>query len=151
MGKINLFKNQTKKRSMPAGKPTTASKSKAKARAVSSAKRAGVMLPPTKIMKLMKRDRLNKTIRRDSSIYMAGVLEYLAQEIFELSGEIAKKEKKARINPRHIKLALSDDEELFKIFGSALIHEGGVVPHIEQALLPKKGKKGAIADQSQVV
>ena len=102
----------------------------------------------------MKRDRLNKSIRRDSSVYMAGVLDYLSQEILELAGNIADRDKKKRINPRHIKLALNDDEELCKLFGSAVIHEGGVAPHIEPALLPKKGKKGAEeanAGQSQVV
>ena len=100
----------------------------------------------------MKRDRLNKMIRRDASIHMAGMLDYLIGEIFELSGDIAAQDKKTRINNRHIKLALNGDEELCKIFGSAVILQGGVVPHIEEALIPKKGKKGIEkASQSQVV
>ena len=139
---------------MPAGKSANASKSKAKAKAISGAQRANITLPPSRFMKLMKRDRLKKTIRRDSSVYMAAVLDYLAQEILELAGNYAQTEKKTRINPRHIKLALNGDEELCKLFGSAVIHEGGVPPHIEPALLPKKGKKGAEkanADQSQIV
>ena len=126
---------------MPAGKSSKASKAKAKA--ISGAQRANITIPPSRIMRLMKRDRMAKTIRRDSSIYLAGVLDYLVQEIMELSGNIAEGQKKSRINPRHIKLALADDEELCKIFGSAIIHDGGVPPKIEQALLPKKGKKGA--------
>ena len=124
---------------MPLGK-SSKSKSKSmntRAAAISGAKRANVTLPPSRIMKLMRRDRLSQTIRRDSSVFMAGVLDYLCQEIMELSGEYAMKMKKSMIKPRHIKLAINDDEELCKIFGQAVIREGGVVPHIEEALLPK--------------
>ena len=133
---------------MPAGNQTIKSKSKGKgntrAKAISGALRAQVTLPPSRIMRLMKKDRLNKTIRRDSSVFMAGVLDYICQEILELAGEYAMKMKKNMIKPRHIKLAIAEDEELCKILGQAVIHEGGVVPHIEAALLPKqKGKKGA--------
>ena len=132
----------------------SAKKSKVRAKSITAAKRANIKLPPTRIMKLMKRDRLNKTIRRDASVFMAGVLNYIVEEVFDLSGEFAKKEKKGRINTRHIKLALGDDPEFSKVFHSVVIREGGVNPHIEEALLPKKGKKGAdkaMADQSQVV
>ena len=48
-------------------------------------------------------------IRRDASIHMAGMLDYLIGEIFELSGDIAAQDKKTRINNRHIKLALNGD------------------------------------------
>ena len=66
--------------------PKTATKSKVRAKAITAAKRANIKLPPTRIMKLMKRDRLNKTIRRDASVFMAGVLNYIVEEIFDLTG-----------------------------------------------------------------
>ena len=64
---------------MPKSATKSAQKSKVRAKPITATKRAHIKLPPTRIMKLMKRDRLNKTIRRDSSVYMAAVLDYLVQ------------------------------------------------------------------------
>lgn len=46
-----------------------------------------------------------------------------------------------RITPRHITLAVKNDEELNKFLGHVTISEGGVMPHIEKVLLPKKTAK----------
>lgn len=47
----------------------------------------------------------------------------------------------SRISPRHILLAVRNDEELNKMLEGVTITEGGVIPHIEQKLLPKKTMK----------
>ena len=73
---------------------------------------------------------------------MAAVLEYIVAEVLELAGNAAKANKKMRIIPRHIQLAVGNDDELNSFFGSAIIAAGGVLPNINAALLPeKKGKK----------
>uniref|UniRef100_A0A8C0ET28 Histone H2A n=1 Tax=Bubo bubo TaxID=30461 RepID=A0A8C0ET28_BUBBB len=55
----------------------------------------------------------------------AAVLEYLTAEILELAGNAARENKKARILPRHIQLAVRNDEELNKLFSSVTIVQGG--------------------------
>ena len=69
-------------------------------------------------------------------MYLSAVLEYLAAEVLELAGNAAKDNKKNRINPRHILLAIRNDEELNKLLGSTTIAEGGVLPNINPSMLP---------------
>ena len=45
------------------------------------------------------------------------------------------------IVPRHIQLAIRNDEELSKLLGTVTIAAGGVLPNIHSVLLPKKGEK----------
>lgn len=97
---------------------------------------------------------------RFCSVYLAAVLEYLAAEILELAGNAARDNKKHRIVPRHLQLAIRNDEELGKLLGDVVISQGGVgmctfyalvflflttpllVPHIAPELLPTKTGKG---------
>jgi histone H2A len=75
-------------------------------------------------------------------VYLAAVLEYLCAEILELAGNAARDNKKSRIVPRHITLAVKNDEELNKLLGNVTIASGGVLPNIHAVLLPKKSKVG---------
>jgi histone H2A len=76
-------------------------------------------------------------------VYLAAVLEYLAAEVLELAGNAARDNKKTRIVPRHIQLAVRNDEELSKLLAGVTIAEGGVLPNIHAVLLPKKSGKKA--------
>ena len=81
-------------------------------------------------------------------VYLAAVMEYLAAEVLELAGNAARDNKKSRIIPRHLQLAVRNDEELNKLLSGVTISQGGVLPNIQAVLLPKKsdvapGKKTA--------
>ena len=75
-------------------------------------------------------------------VYMAAVLEYLAAEILELAGNASRDNKRQRIIPRHIQLAVRNDEELNRLLGDVTIAAGGVISNIHSVLLPKKGEEG---------
>lgn len=59
-------------------------------------------------------------------------------QVLELAGNAARDNKKTRIVPRHIQLAVRNDEELSKLLGEVTIANGGVMPNIHNLLLPKK-------------
>ena len=49
--------------------------------------------------------------------------------------------KKSRIIPRHLQLAIRNDEELNRLLGHVVISQGGVLPNIHSELLPSKSDK----------
>jgi histone H2A len=107
----------------------------------SRSSKAGLQFPVGRIGRFLKDGRYAKKVGSGAPVYLAAVLEYVAAEILELAGNAAKEHKKQRIIPRHIQLALRNDEELNKFLGNATIASGGVLPHVHAQLMKvKKGK-----------
>ena len=107
-------------------------------KAISRSAKAGLQFPVGRIARYIRKQRVATRIGAGAPVYMGAVLEYLAAEILELAGNAAKDNKKTRIVPRHIQLAVRNDEELNKLLGRVTIAAGGVLPNIHAVLLPKK-------------
>ncbi|GAB5032921.1 histone-fold-containing protein [Nannochloropsis oceanica] len=117
---------------------------------VSRSSKAGLQFPVGRISRFLKKGRYAARVGSGAPVYLAAVLEYLTAEILELAGNAARDNKKSRIIPRHVQLAVRNDEELNKLLGGVTIASGGVLPNIHSVLLPKsKGKKGAKGSASQ--
>lgn len=105
--------------------------------------KAGLMFPVARILKKMKRGRYADRISTYSAVGVAAVLEYLTAEMIEMSGEFCLgKDKKTSntIKPRHICLAVKNDEEMNAAIGpSVIIPMGGVIPFIHEELQKKSG------------
>ncbi|KAJ7589817.1 histone H2A [Mycena floridula] len=121
--------------------------------------KAGLQFPVGRVHRLLKKGNYAQRVGAGAPVYLAAVLEYLAAEILELAGNAARDNKKQRIVPRHLQLAIRNDEELNRLLGDVVISQGfvlflialipiadsysrGVVPHIESQLLPGKSGKG---------
>ncbi|KAH8925330.1 histone-fold-containing protein [Atractiella rhizophila] len=142
-----------------AGKSGGKSGAEAKSQQSRSAK-AGLQFPVGRIHRLLRKGNYAQRIGAGAPVYLAAVLEYLSAEILELAGNAARDNKKTRIIPRHLQLAIRNDEELNRLLGHVVISQGGVIPNIHavcvslqftrgvqahfnlQELLPASKKKG---------
>ena len=117
----------------------------------SRSSRAGLQFPVGRIHRLLRKGNYAERVGAGAPVYLAAVLEYLSAEILELAGNAARDNKKSRIIPRHLQLAVRNDEELNKLLAGVTIAQGGVLPNIQAVLLPKKTDKkgGKTSSQSQ--
>merc|ERR1712037_266629 len=95
--------------------------------------RAGLQFPVGRIGRYMRNQRLAPRLGSGAPVYLAA----------------ARDNKRKRIIPRHLQLAVRNDEELNKLLGGVTIAAGGVLPNIHQVLLPKKKKGGKRSSASQ--
>merc|ERR1711862_712948 len=89
-------------------------------KSVSSSSKAGLQFPVGRVGRYLKKGGYSN-LGKGAGVYMAAVLEYLCAEILELAGNAARNNKKSRTIPRHITLAVKNDEELNKLLGGVTI------------------------------
>ena len=106
--------------------------------AQSRSSRAGLSFPVGRIARYIREQKVADRVGAGAPVFLAAVLEYLTAEILELAGNAAKDNKKNRIVPRHIQLAVRNDEELNQLLGKVTIASGGVLPNIPASLMPNK-------------
>ena len=113
-----------------------------KKKAQSKSAKAGLTFPVARIGRKLRDMRVAKRYGAGGPVYLTAVLEYMVAEVLELAGNACRDNKKKRVTPRHLVLAIRHDEELNKLLGNVTIAAGGVLPNIHSVLLPKKSKKG---------
>ena len=118
---------------------------KVKNKSKSRSSRAGLQFPVGRIHRLLRKGNYAERVGAGAPVYLAAVMEYLAAEVLELAGNAARDNKKTRIIPRHLQLAIRNDEELNKLLAGVTIAQGGVLPNIQAVLLPKKTEKSKTA------
>jgi histone H2A len=126
-------------------------KGKGGGKSVSRSARAGLQFPVGRVSRFLRKGRYAARVGGGAPVYLAAVLEYLSAEILELAGNAARDNKRTRITPRHVQLAVRNDEELNQLLGGVTIAQGGVLPNIHAVLLPKKkaAKEGAAAPKKK--
>ncbi|XP_047320318.1 histone H2A-beta, sperm-like [Impatiens glandulifera] len=87
-----------------------------KKKSISRSMKAGLQFPVGRIGRFLKQGRYGKRVGRGAPVYLEVVLEYLAAEVLELAGNATTDNKKSRITPRYLQLAVRNDEELGKLF-----------------------------------
>lgn len=111
---------------------------KKRQKAMTKSQRANVTFPVGRMHRYLKMGTHRLRIGIGSPVYMAAVIEYLTAEVLELAGNAARDNRKGRITPRHILLAIGNDEELHLLLKNVTIASGGVLPKIHPELLAKK-------------
>ena len=125
-------------------KRASAAKAKVSRKApVTASKRADLVFPVGRVCRLLKQGKYASAVGKGAGVFAAAVMEYIAIEILELAGNAAEEHKKKTITPRHIQLAIRNDEEITKLFAMTTIASGGVLPNVQAFCFPNKGAKKA--------
>lgn len=101
----------------------------------SRAQKAGLQFSVSKAQKVIKGQRFGTMKKKGrigagAPVYLAAVVEYLTAEVLELAGNAAREYKVKRITPRHIMLAMREDDDLAQLVDHVVIPGSGVVSHI---------------------
>jgi len=82
---------------------------------------AGLIFPVHIVASHLRARKYATHIAAEATVYLTAVLEYICAEILELAGNAARDNKKSRIVPRHIILAVKNDPELNSLLGRVKI------------------------------
>ena len=103
----------------------------------SRSSKAGLQFPVGRIHRYLKGSA--PRIGAGAPVYLAAVLEYLCAEILELAGNAARDNKKSRIIPRHVQLAIRNGHP---DIGEYLITKDADVEFFGDTLLHESARKG---------
>jgi histone H2A len=117
------------------GKTNIAPEKKKKRAPVRKQVRAGIIFPVGRSLRTLKNKTGFRRVQTTAGVYATAVVEYLAAELIELAGNSAAENKRKRITPRDITLAITNDDELMQVFDmDPFIVGGGVAPKASMML-----------------
>ena len=96
-------------------------KSKTTKKSISLSERAGLIFPVGRINRYMKKGNI-KQIDIDTPVYLAAIIEHVTTKLLEIAGDAAHDNKRKRIIPRHIQLAIRNDDDFNKLFGTIWVY-----------------------------
>lgn len=97
--------------------------------------KAGLLFSVSRLENRLKKVCIKRQVGKTAPVYLAAAIQYIVGEIIEIAFETAKKHNRTRISPRHIFLAVKNDEDMNKII-TGTIAKSGRVPGIHPVLLP---------------
>ena len=113
--------------------------------------KAGLLFGVPRMHKFMKEGRYSERVGAGAPISLAAIFQYITSEIIELASAETSLQKKQRITPRFVMLAIRNDVELNKLLGKgASFPDAGVPVNVRKDLTggKKKGKgKGKDFDE----
>ncbi len=117
----------------------TPKKSAAKkgAKSAGSAKKSGLIFPAGRVGSMLRKGRFARRVSRSAGVFLAATLEFLTQELLELSSKTVAAGAK-RISPRSILLAVRHDADLGSLLNNVTISRGGVAASTVSKVEKKK-------------
>jgi histone H3/H4 len=121
-------------------------KSEEDKKGLSRQNKAEILFPPSVCEKFLRKYEVLLTA--DSSIFLAGTLEYICAELLDLSSSIANLNNRIRITVRDLEIAVRTDIEFNQFFKSNNIEfiGGGIIPYINPAILNNKSTKNRLIE-----
>lgn len=98
-------------------------------------RRSTIIFPIGYIFRLLNEGNYAERIGAGAPVYMAAALEYITRQVLDPAGNLAIDNQKERISPRHILLAIRNNEELNQLLTNLTVVPAGVVPHVQRVLL----------------
>lgn len=108
---------------------------------MSSSARADLVFPVGRVGRHVREHGANMRVGASVAPYMAAVLEYLTAELLLVAGDAARDGKRKRIQPAHIRTAVSEDSELEQLIGRTAVPRVGQPAPKRPAAAPKPAKK----------
>ena len=109
---------------------------------------AGLVFPVSLTEKFLREfDASKLNVGKNAPIALTAALEYVVRKVLDVSVTMSKENKKATVYPRHMFLAISNDEDLSVLIRNFNLEfmGVGVIPHIRPRLIADKAKKNTQA------
>lgn len=117
------------------------------AKVVSRSSRAGLLMPVGRVKSQLKRTKLVGRVSDGAAVFMAGAQEEIARAVYEKAIVVAKREKVARITPKHIVKATKEFPELQQLMRGGIVANVEVEPEneVKKEVVTKAAQKSRLA------